>query len=493
VLAALLALSALLCLAGLNHRPLWNDEAFSYFVAWRGPADALRMIAEDAQPPLYYLALSLWLDLGHDVVVLRGLSALAMVLAVVPFYDGIRRLLGRQTALLAILLWVINPYAVSWAHIARPYPLQTLLVAISFWGFARIWTAPEAEQEPFGRGLVRLLANSGSDRKQAVAVDLAWILYAVGGGLAMLAQHPAGFFVLGCNCAVALRIVADFRRSRRLLLNWSLAQVLLLAVWLIWLPDLLVQVKAHLTPEHIRQQHANYLISAGELGARLMDVFSISYLWRAQPPFVLLYGVLACRGLVHLFRSNRALPSAVLVVAPLLSCLAGFLMLHPVFGYVIYTFVWILPLYLSVVAAGLLCFRPALMAMLLALLLIGNVRGLANYYGTPAAPLDQVGGLIATQMQPGDGIVLSKSGAGRWGIAYYLGAKRQAALAGLDVSDPDGGKLLRSPDQVQTLQRLWVVLPRGEEPAIDLPTLSQQMSLISRSWVGDFLVLQLAR
>jgi 4-amino-4-deoxy-L-arabinose transferase-like glycosyltransferase len=130
-----------LCVQGLAAAPLWNDEAFSFFVARGGLARTLHWIGQDTQPLVYYLALSLWLRLGHGVATLRGLSALALVLAVPLLFDAGRRLLGPRVALLAVLLFVLGPESVAWAQKARPYAFQAFWVALGFWGFVRIWLA----------------------------------------------------------------------------------------------------------------------------------------------------------------------------------------------------------------------------------------------------------------------------------------------------------------------------------------------------------------
>jgi hypothetical protein len=125
--------------------------------------------------------------------------------------------------------------------------------------------------------------------------------------------------------------------------------------------------------------------------------------------------------------------------------------------------------------------------------LLGNGWGLANYYATSTVPLDKVAGLIAEQMEPGDGIVLSSGAAGRWGIAYYLGSERQTALAGLDVSELGETKLIRSLDQVRPLRRVWVVLPPEEESAIDFQELRREMPQIWSTHVGNMMVSRLTR
>jgi 4-amino-4-deoxy-L-arabinose transferase-like glycosyltransferase len=147
--ASLALLFGALCVQGLGDKALWNDEAFSFFVAWRDVAHTLAMIRQDTQPPLYYLALTFWLRLGHDPATLRSLSVLAMTLAVPLVFDAARRLLGMRVALLSALLFAVAPQSVAWAQIARPYALQAFCVAVGFWGFARVWTAaPRAAGRP---------------------------------------------------------------------------------------------------------------------------------------------------------------------------------------------------------------------------------------------------------------------------------------------------------------------------------------------------------
>jgi 4-amino-4-deoxy-L-arabinose transferase-like glycosyltransferase len=460
-----------LMFAAIDGKPLWNDEAFSFFMAHGGPLETLRSISQDTQPPLYYLTLTFWLGLGHEVFVLRSLSALAIVLAVVPLYDAGRRLVGAGTALLAALLFISDPNVVFWAQKARPYALQAFFVAVAFWGFVRILLAPEARQRYFGSGL------SGRGGREAALVDLGWLAYAIGGALAMLTQQPAGFFVLGCNCAIVIAVLPRLRANRILLVNWVLAQLLLIAVWSLWLPVFVSQAAAHLTPDQISAKHPLFLIDGATFLANLRNLFSIPTLWRAQPPFVALYAVLACLGAVALRRNgNAALAILGALVVPLLACAAGFFLIHPVFGYVTYSFVWILVPYVILIASGITLLRPvALRIAVLGLVLFGNGWGLWNYYATSAPPIDQAAAMMAPKLAPGDGLVLGKTAATAWGLAYYLGPPYDSRLIGLDATRLQE-RLITTPEQALALPRVWVVLPDDEPSAVDLDVLQQRMT-----------------
>ena len=339
--AGLVLLFAGLCGQRLAGAALWNDEAFSFFVAWRDLPHTLAFMRQDTQPPVYYLVLTGWLRLGHDVATLRALSVLAMLLAVPPLLDAARRLLGVRVALLAVLLFVLAPDNVAWARTARPYALQALFVAVGFWGFVRIWT-------------------------QAPRPWAGWLAYVLGGGLPVLAAT----------------------------------------------------------------------------------------------------GV------------------------PLLVCLLGWALVHPVFGYVIYTFQWLRVPYVMLLAAGLLALRPrGLGAAALALLLLGDVWGLANLQASRNVPLDAVAALLGAEQHPGDGLLLSTAGATRWGLAYYLGPPYAGRIDGLDIADtPLEGWAIRTQARALRQTRLWVVLPDAEGPPFDPAALAPAMTRALHRRFGEVTV-----
>jgi 4-amino-4-deoxy-L-arabinose transferase-like glycosyltransferase len=478
---AILLLAAVLNFADIAHTSLWNDEGFSFFAAQAGLAHTIRFIADDTQPPLYYLALSLWLGLGTSVFVIRALSATAMTLALLPLYASARRLFDDRTALLASFLFAIAPLGLTWAQKARPYPLQLLLVACAFWGFVRVW---QAGHQVIGAG-VRQAFRERTFRP--ASVDLGWLAYAVCGALAMLAQAPAGFFLLGCNVAMAVSIFRDVRRNRILLLNWIIAQFVLVLIWMTWLPTFLHQIAAHLTAQQIAARHPIFLIGFDQVLGILQGLFSIAGLWRLGPFFLPIYAALVCFAVVQIIRRRpQAWPLLAVIAVPIAACLAGFFLVHPIFGYVISTFVWLLVPYTILIAFGILSLRPAVLRWgVFAIVLMGNAWGIKNIYQGDTPPLDRVAAIIRANMAPGDGIVLSEAGSGRWGIAYYLGPPFDT-LPGLPIQDWGSDELIHSLPQTNGLRRIWVVVPDGETPALDLDTLGRSMKPAFTGRVGPF-------
>jgi 4-amino-4-deoxy-L-arabinose transferase-like glycosyltransferase len=480
--AAILLLAVVLNFAGIDRTSFWNDEGFSFFAALGGPAHTLRFIADDTQPPLYYLTLGLWLSLGTSVLAVRALSATAMTLALLPLYGAAKRLFGERVALMASFLFAIAPLGLTWAQKARPYPLQVLLVACAFWGFVRVW---RGGHQVIGAG-VRQAFRQRTTRP--AGIDVGWLAYAVCGALAMLAQAPAGFFLLGCNVAMAVSIFSDVRRNRILLLNWIIAQLVLILIWMAWLPAFLHQIATHLTQQQIASKHAIFLVGFGQVLGNLQNLFGIAGLWRLGPVFMPIYAALACFAVVRILQQRpQAWPLLAVIVVPIAACLAGFFLLHPIFGYVTYTFIWMLVPYTILIAFGILSIRPMpLRWAVFAVVLAGNVWGLKNLYQTDTPPLDRIAAIIRANRAPGDEVVLSDAGSGRWGIAYYLGPP-YGSMPGLSIGDWDE-RPAPPASATDGPHRVWVVVPDGETPAIDPATAHPGVKPTFSARVGAFQV-----
>jgi hypothetical protein len=485
-----IALSVLVNFHNIAGTSLWNDEAYSFYASDHGFLTTISWIEAETQPPFYYLALTAWLWLGHGVLAIRGLSAVAMSVAAIFVYFSARDLFGRKVAVVAVLLFVINPYCVMWAQKARPYALQTMLVALSFWGFAGVALADRARTAVLGSGIIAAIRTR---TWSIAATDLRWAAYILGGGLAMLAQHPAGFFVLGCNCAMAACMVGRPDGRRRLLLNWLIAQVLLSGIWLLWFPEFLVQVSNHLTPQRIREGHAIFLVDLRGLGVILSNLLGVSHTWKIQPVLVAFNAAIAAVALysaVH--RRVRNGFVFIVVLAPLLVCLAACFLVHPLFGYVIYTFCWLLVPYSILLAFGIWSIRPGMLRWLaLVLVLLGNLKGLQNYYAETPPPLDAIARYIGDHALPGDAVIFSNVGSTHIAVAYYLKAADRS-LVGVEVSRDDDGLITTAREAFQN-PRNWVVFPDGEEPAVALADLQGRMSLGFEQRFGSVSVLRFDR
>lgn len=188
----------------LGGKPLWLDEAYSYDYAQRSLAALWSPSAPvDMHPPLYYVLLGAWLQLGGSEAWLRLPSALVSAAAVVPTYLAARLLAGRRAAAVAGLLVALSPFQVWYAQEARMYGLLTLVAALLCWATARLTVG----NPPTWASLV----------------------YAGAGGLALLV-HTSSVFLVGATALVLLLTRAvSWRR-------WLLLHLAQLALWSLWLP-----------------------------------------------------------------------------------------------------------------------------------------------------------------------------------------------------------------------------------------------------------------
>ncbi|HEX4936785.1 MAG TPA: glycosyltransferase family 39 protein [Gemmatimonadaceae bacterium] len=89
-------------------------------------------------PPLFPALLAMvGLPSGWNLDVMLFAVALCSALAIVVFFDAARRVVGIELALLASVLWALNPLALRTSGWLLSEPLFNLLFAIALWGIAR--------------------------------------------------------------------------------------------------------------------------------------------------------------------------------------------------------------------------------------------------------------------------------------------------------------------------------------------------------------------
>lgn len=156
---------------------LYFDEAMSIETARQSP-DVLAgyLWGNQNQMILYYVVLSVWMHLLHAVgiteseVLLRLPSIVFAALAVVVLYLLGRRFWGRVAGLTAALLYLLSTEQIFHAQKARAYPLQLLLLMVSWYAL--------------------LLILSGSDTRRRV-----WVTYVISTALAFYAQPYSALVV----------------------------------------------------------------------------------------------------------------------------------------------------------------------------------------------------------------------------------------------------------------------------------------------------------
>ena len=138
MLAVTLPAIAFLALYALD-RQLWMDDTHSTYHAWAGPGGVLESLRTDSHPPLYFLFLSYWMELGGIGEIWLRLPSLLMTLAagLVLYRYGVATG-DRRAGWLFALFFLANPIAVTHMHTVRPYALSGLLAAVSTILYLRI-------------------------------------------------------------------------------------------------------------------------------------------------------------------------------------------------------------------------------------------------------------------------------------------------------------------------------------------------------------------
>jgi len=120
----------------IGSRSFWYDEAFSSLIASLSIEQIWsNVVVASIHPPGYYLLLHFWLWLGQGEGVIRGLSLLFSVGAILLIYGVGRWLFDRATAVVAAGGMAIFPFQIYFAQEARMYGLVVFLATALTWIF----------------------------------------------------------------------------------------------------------------------------------------------------------------------------------------------------------------------------------------------------------------------------------------------------------------------------------------------------------------------
>jgi mannosyltransferase len=242
---AILLLSFIIRLAGLNAQSIWRDEADSLRFAG-SPALLTQMLTEPGHNgPLYYVLLRGWLGLvGPGLTAARLFSALWGTLTVALVYAVGRRLFTVSVAALAALLAGVSPYLVWYSQEARMYApaLAVGLLAL--------------------RLLLAALKRGGAGR---------WLIYVLSAGLSL-------YLHLAAALLIPVHILAGLLTRRRLIYLAALGLLLTAGPLLSWIiPFLLHPIVIGRAPARPADMFAGLLLA---LTAGPSGLFS---LWTALP------------------------------------------------------------------------------------------------------------------------------------------------------------------------------------------------------------------
>jgi len=160
---ALVALGLVLRVAGLSEHWLSPDEGIYYSTTVRTSFAAFwTEVMANAHPPAFYLLLRWVGSLTDNFVALRVVPLLGGTAAIWAFWLvgrelGGRRGMGAVAGLVAAGLLAVNPEAILYSQVIRPYSLLVLLLASALWCLLRYRSEPRARYL-VGYGLLTGLA-----------------------------------------------------------------------------------------------------------------------------------------------------------------------------------------------------------------------------------------------------------------------------------------------------------------------------------------------
>jgi len=192
----------------------WMDEGLSVGISSHALLSIPHVLRHDGSPPLYYLSLHIWMSVfGNSEAATHAMSLLFGLLTIPVGAWVAWSLFGRWPALIAMILFALNPFISAYSEETRMYSLMALLGLLATAGFIH--------------GFIY--------RRRRYL-----ILFAVAQTL-MLYTHAWGIF-FGIGAAVAFAFLWRASDEPRALLRDALFAFGAAAVlYLPWLPTLLYQ------------------------------------------------------------------------------------------------------------------------------------------------------------------------------------------------------------------------------------------------------------
>lgn len=120
---------------------LFGDEVFTLWTSAQEWPRVLGSVIEDVvHPPLFYMLLKVWIDLGgQSLLWIKLLPVLLSIFSIIPFLLLCRELKTNLAATgLALWMMAVNGFLISHAQEPRMYSLLLLLVLLSLWLFLKL-------------------------------------------------------------------------------------------------------------------------------------------------------------------------------------------------------------------------------------------------------------------------------------------------------------------------------------------------------------------
>ena len=238
----------------LGYQSIWWDEGYSIGISSKSLSDIVSTTATDIHPPFYYWLLHFWLPIvGKSEFSARFLSLVFGVLIVALAYRLGLRLLGHNGAFLVAFLTAISPFLITYSQETRMYTLETLLGLASVYFLAELlmrqWSPPDRQGIPSGLlwGGYELVVALALYTDYRAAIMLVFENLFVGAwALFGLVRGSTGRPYAGVGRAQEVTIHGSRNNQRaisRFILVWTLAQIVVVVLYLPWLSIAIRQVR----------------------------------------------------------------------------------------------------------------------------------------------------------------------------------------------------------------------------------------------------------
>jgi 4-amino-4-deoxy-L-arabinose transferase-like glycosyltransferase len=208
----------------IDAQSLWYDEGNSARIAERSIQLIIEGSAGDIHPPLYYVLLKFWRAIfGDGETALRAFSTLCGVLTVLFAYLIGRDLFNTQVGLLASFFVAVSPFAVYYSQEVRMYALLALCASVSTWALIRF----------------SLFDIRNSNRSLHVVLVSLFVVATAAG---LWTQYAYPFVMLAQGVYVLGWLAYQKEARARLLITYTIANVVAIALFLPWLQIAIRQI-----------------------------------------------------------------------------------------------------------------------------------------------------------------------------------------------------------------------------------------------------------
>jgi uncharacterized membrane protein len=251
-----LTLGIALRLIGIN-KSLSGDEILTVRGASQNLAQMVPyLISSESHPPLYYLVLHYWLQISQSEFWLRFLSIIfGAGICIMGYLIGCKYY-NEKIGLLALLFLIASSGLIWQAQYVRPYAFSTFFICLSIYFFLAI------------------LQGGFKWRR--------WFGYVLASLLSIYSFYFAGLVILGQN----LFILFHWRKYRKLIKSWLLAQLSIAIIFYPW-ANLIIRQLSRLTNQQVVFAKKGFYFLNLHLGALMRNLagcLGLDPLFLAQRP-----------------------------------------------------------------------------------------------------------------------------------------------------------------------------------------------------------------